>query len=247
LPVSAESFSHAPAREEPSWSALPPITGPQQYQVQFSTTEEHVLLIERAKALLARSAPGKSLGELHLDAMRLLVAALEKQRFAVTEQPRRTSSKAAASEKSSLGAPPAVPVGPVAPSAKLEIGEIDGESASDALGSVRVATTQSNESQNGRHIPAAVRRAVYARDGARCTYVDERGERCQETHYLELHHRQPFSMRGAHTAANLTLHCRAHNALAAELDFGRTHIAKRQESGRHASLALERRLVGEPD
>ncbi len=64
-------------------------TGPQQYQVQFSTTEEHVQLIERAKTLMARQAPGKSLGELHLQAMKLLVAALEKQKFSVTERPRR--------------------------------------------------------------------------------------------------------------------------------------------------------------
>src|SRR5688572_18609699 len=32
---------------------LPPITGPQIYQMQFTTTEEHVDLIERAKALLS--------------------------------------------------------------------------------------------------------------------------------------------------------------------------------------------------
>src|SRR4051812_1953587 len=44
--VSAQSFLPAPARAEPSWVEAPPITGPQQYQVQFSTTEEHVQLIE---------------------------------------------------------------------------------------------------------------------------------------------------------------------------------------------------------
>jgi len=114
----------------------------------------------------------------------------------------------------------------------------------------REFTTQPTERRNGRHIPAAVRRAVYERDGARCTYVDERGERCQETHYLELHHRQPFARRGAHTIANVTLHCRAHNALAAELDFGRAHMTQTQESDHHASLASDRRLamgtMGEP-
>jgi hypothetical protein len=82
--VSPTSSLPAPARVDRPWSALPRVTGPQQYQVQFSTTEEHVQLIERAKALLARDAPGKSLGQLHLQAMRLLVAALEKQKFAVT-------------------------------------------------------------------------------------------------------------------------------------------------------------------
>jgi hypothetical protein len=73
--------------------------------------------------------------------------------------------------------------------------------------------------------------------------VDERGGRCQETHYLELHHRGPFGMHGAHTTANLTLHCRAHNSLAAEVDFGRAHMTERQQSSRHESLASERRLM----
>jgi hypothetical protein len=34
---------------------LPPITGPQQYQMQFTTSEEHVKLVERAKATGARA------------------------------------------------------------------------------------------------------------------------------------------------------------------------------------------------
>ena len=240
LPVSAESFLPAPARAEPLLAELLPITGPQLYQVQFSTTEEHVQLIERAKALLARSAPGKSLGGLHLEAMRLLVAALEKQRFAMPDPPHRTSNKPAVSKNSRVQAPPAA--APIPP-AYFEVGEVFGKSERNALDGERLPTTQRNERRNGRHIPAAVRRAVYERDGARCTYVDERGERCQETHYLELHHRQPFGRRGAHTIANLTLHCRAHNALAAEQDFGRTHMAESREPGRHASLASERRLA----
>jgi hypothetical protein len=60
---------------------LPPVTGPQHFQIQFGITEEHVQLVERAKALLARTRPGVTLGELHLEAMKLLVAALEKRRF----------------------------------------------------------------------------------------------------------------------------------------------------------------------
>ena len=219
--VSPESSSAAPARAEPLGAKLPPITGPQQYQVQFSTTEEHVQLIERAKALLARSRPGKSLGELHLEAMRLLVASLEKQKFAMTEHPRATAP------------------------ARAE------DAGPDARGGEGGSATRSAERRRGRHIPAAVRRAVYERDGARCTFVDERGERCQETHYLELHHRQPLGKQGAHTPSNLTLHCRSHNALAAELDFGREHMAQRLQPGRHESLAAElraaKRMTSEPD
>src|SRR5919198_999682 len=41
------------------------------------------------------------------------------------------------------------------------------------------------ERRRGRHIPAAVRRAVAARDAYRCTYVDASGTRCAETRRLE--------------------------------------------------------------
>ena len=79
-----------------------------------------------------------------------------------------------------------------------------------------------------RHIPIDVRRAVVERDGARCSYVDERGERCRETRLLELHHEQPFARGGRATVDNIFLRCRAHNALAAEDDFGREFMRARQ-------------------
>jgi 5-methylcytosine-specific restriction endonuclease McrA len=78
--------------------------------------------------------------------------------------------------------------------------------------------------QRGRHIPAAVRRALFERDGNRCSYVGATGEPCAEGRHLEFHHVRPFAAGGEHTASNLTLHCRAHNALAAEEDFGREFI-----------------------
>lgn len=77
---------------------------------------------------------------------------------------------------------------------------------------------------------------MYRRDGGRCTFVDARGLRCFETHYLEIHHLQAFAKQGAHVAANLTLRCAAHNALAAEEDFGRARIAERHDATRHEAL-----------
>jgi hypothetical protein len=48
---------------------------------------------------------------------------------------------------------------------------------------------------------------------------------------------------GPHTVENVTLHCPAHNALAAELDFGREHMAERRDPLRHESLASEERVA----
>jgi 5-methylcytosine-specific restriction endonuclease McrA len=77
------------------------------------------------------------------------------------------------------------------------------------------------------YVPRAVRREVFERDGEQCTYVDEVGRRCESRAFLELDHRAPRALGGADDATNLRVRCRAHNALAAEEDFGRRHIEKR--------------------
>lgn len=70
-----------------------------------------------------------------------------------------------------------------------------------------------------RHIPAAVRREVWRRDGGRCAFRGDRG-RCRETGFLEFHHVVPYAKGGATTTANLELRCRAHNVYEAEQHFG---------------------------
>lgn len=67
-----------------------------------------------------------------------------------------------------------------------------------------------------RHVPAAVKRAVWTRDKAQCAFVGTEG-RCRERSGLELHHVRPFSAGGLTTAENLQLRCRAHNVFEAEL------------------------------
>jgi hypothetical protein len=203
---------------------LPPVTGPQHFQMQFGTVEEHVQLVARAKALLARQRPGMTLGELHLEAMRLLVAALEKKRFAVTKTPRQRGEPPEVNETET----------PRQCSGAHKVKEPKTEAPRQRGDAPEVAESLANAPrrgrQRGRYIPADVRREVYGRDGAQCTYVDERGYRCRETHYLEFHHLQPFAKNGASVASNLTLRCAAHNALAAEQDFGAPFMAERRSS-----------------
>jgi hypothetical protein len=71
----------------------------------------------------------------------------------------------------------------------------------------------------GRHIPASVRRDVWARDEGRCAFIGPHG-RCLETGFLEYHHVVPFAKGGASDAANLELRCRAHNMYEAAREFG---------------------------
>jgi hypothetical protein len=77
----------------------------------------------------------------------------------------------------------------------------------------------SKAKRKGRHIPASVRRRVWARDGGRCAFEGREG-RCGETGFLEFHHVVPFARGGEATVENLQLRCRAHNSYEAVQEFG---------------------------
>ena len=51
-------------------------------------------------------------------------------------------------------------------------------------------------SRSRRHVPAAVRREVVARDGERCAFVSDDGRRCREKGFLELDHVVPVAQGG---------------------------------------------------
>lgn len=71
-----------------------------------------------------------------------------------------------------------------------------------------------------RHVPARVRRAVWARDERRCAFIGADGRRCQERGFLEFHHTVPYAAGGEATVETIELRCRAHNLFEAEIDFG---------------------------
>ena len=95
----------------------------------------------------------------------------------------------------------------------------------------RKTLSQSETSPTTRQIPAAVKRAVYERDGGRCRYEDEQGRRCTARRGLEFHHRRPFGHGGDHSVANISLACKCHNRHLAEVDYGREAIARHRRSG----------------
>jgi 5-methylcytosine-specific restriction endonuclease McrA len=70
-----------------------------------------------------------------------------------------------------------------------------------------------------RHIPAAVKREVWKRDGGQCAFVGTQG-RCTERGFLEFHHVVPYAVGGPGVASNIELRCRAHNMYEAEERFG---------------------------
>jgi hypothetical protein len=97
-----------------------------------------------------------------------------------------------------------------------------------------------------RYIPAQIRRAVWERDGGRCTFVGAGGHRCQSRHSLEFDHAEPFARGGATTAEGLRLRCRAHNQFAAERIFGaefmrvkrdEARVARQNAAAQHSAMA----------
>ena len=77
-----------------------------------------------------------------------------------------------------------------------------------------------------RYVAAAVLGEVWNRDDSQCAFVGSTGRRCSSPYQVENHHQDPSAKGGLSTAANVTLYCRRHNALAAEQDFGKAHVAR---------------------
>ncbi len=85
----------------------------------------------------------------------------------------------------------------------------------------RKTLTQTDTRAVSRHVPAAVRRTVHARDGGRCSFVDAQGRRCRARKHLEFHHHDdPYGRGGDHRPGNIRLMCRTHNGLLAEVEYG---------------------------
>ncbi len=99
--------------------------------------------------------------------------------------------------------------------------------------------TAKKTSAGSRHIPAAVRRDVWKRDGGQCAFVGTQG-RCTERGFLEFHHVEPYSAGGPAVVENVALRCRAHNVYEAELYFGdRLPLLVREvSSNRYGSVEL---------
>jgi len=92
-----------------------------------------------------------------------------------------------------------------------------------------------------RHIPAHVKRAVWQRDGGRCTYTTETGHRCPARHLLQYDHVVPVARGGDATVENLRIRCATHNRFEAEQTFGTEFMAgKRDAAKRVRAEARER-------
>jgi len=152
--------------------------------------------------LLRHQVPGGDLSVIVGLAIKELLDKLCKRRFAqLSKQPGRARAQASQNE---------------APAARATAG-------SSPQGS-EVKPSADKVKARSRYVPRAVVRAVFARDGALCTFVSASGQRCAERGWLELHHVHAFVRGGASTLRNLRVVCRSHNVYFATQDFGAAHM-----------------------
>ena len=88
---------------------------------------------------------------------------------------------------------------------------------------------------------AEERRQIWARDGGRCTWVMDSGERCGSEHQLEIDHIEALGKGGSSDAGLARLLCRRHNDQHARETFGEAFMKSRKSrrtSGRRSSPPL---------
>ena len=112
---------------------------------------------------------------------------------------------------------PGSPVATAAPERALGVfpdGGPPDASAGAAAHPTRDSVHSRHQSPPRRHIPAAVRRHIWQRDGGRCCYRDPlSGRRCTSSHLLQIDHLLPVAQGGGPEPSNLVLRCFAHHRM----------------------------------
>jgi hypothetical protein len=212
------------------------------FGVHFTADAELKELLERARALASHRLPKNDLSGLMRIVLESFVKHEEARRFAVGRRPRRPKADATHAK---VSPPRATPPGEATPGkatpgeAQPAITSAAGKSA--LVGSrvsqvARVTASFAKLPRRSRCVPAAVRRAVYQRDDARCSFISQDGRRCEARVLLELDHVEPWANLGDAGVDNIRLRCRAHNQLHARECFGARHI--------EAKIAARRRAIG---
>ncbi|MGK5088900.1 HNH endonuclease signature motif containing protein [Bdellovibrionota bacterium FG-2] len=71
--------------------------------------------------------------------------------------------------------------------------------------------SQAKIAQQRVPIPANLLHQIRLRDQGRCTYTHDNGKRCNQSRWVEIHHKIPVSEGGPNTLENLTTHYSSHH------------------------------------
>jgi len=207
--ASAPVVHASQAPPAPSVGRPPSLTeplSPGRYKIQFTADAALKGKLELARDLLRHAIPSGDLAAIVHRALDLLVTELHERHCGARDERKRPRSQSAR-----RGA------------------TMDASTAASAKPEAPGETAVKDTSITGVHAETsarATRRAVWARDGFRCTWHGPDGGRCSSRAWLEQDHRTPRALGGPMGTQNLRVLCRAHNRRAAELVFGRRHIEK---------------------
>ncbi len=186
-------------------------------RLHVNVSRAFVTKLKTAKAGLSQAIPGATLEQVLEAALDLL---LEKQARARGQVKRPRAAPAAVAASSETGNEPSPSQAP--------------QTSAPPLALVPTEPPPHRRTGPREAITAAVRRAVWARDGGRCRWPLDGGGVCGSTHQLELDHIVPWARFGGRMEENLRLTCAAHNALAARRSFGERWM-ERYQRGRRAT------------
>ena len=129
-----------------------------------------------------------------------------------------------------------IPSGDIAQVLDLAVTTLIGQIKKERFGigkKPRPRKTRPEGQAETRHVPVALRRQVYERDGGQCTYVDPEGRRCEARGFLEIDHTDGFARTREHRADTLRLLCKPHNQHAADRLYGKGFMdGRRRQSAR---------------
>jgi 5-methylcytosine-specific restriction endonuclease McrA len=226
-------------RREAHRPIIAPLSG-ETFRIQFTATRACRDVLQEAQDLLRHRVPDGDLSTIIERALRLLVDDVKKERFAVGRKPRSQAAGTAHKEEAPETAVPSESV--ETPKTAEELAPADKLQPAENLHSAENSQVVPNPQTAGnpqtprnaeaaelagavkaasRHIPDAIKRAVFERDEGQCTFVDERGRRCSATDALTFEHVEGFARTRTHTVGGIRLLCRAHNQHAADQMYGR--------------------------
>jgi hypothetical protein len=217
---SSSPESGCPSR--PGESPSEPQRPEPRFKVEFAAGRACVRKLEEARAILSsNSAKGVSLEQVIETALDVFLDRKSPFRRKERRERSRARRSAAAGVAGGRVASGGVLRGGVAAGgAPRNIRRSDSGAAPVLVREAPVRDNGRGKSGRSRHVPAAVRDEVFARDGGRCTYVGANGVPCGSRHQLHVDHVEPFARGGSGTLENLRLLCAAHNQLEAERVYG---------------------------
>ncbi len=215
----------------PLFSSVPPVSMPLESRMEIEPTSARYFAVrmrvghafvadfEEVKAALSHKVPHGDFEAVMRECFRITLETLQRRRAGAT----RKCGTSAETEPRSVATAPAAETPPPSSPRKRASENPDATGAPSTSTSTATSTADRAKSERpspSRYIPAAVRRAVWSRDGGRCAFVSESGRRCDSTWQVEVHHKDPHARGGPAAEENLSLRCRTHNLYEAEVVFG---------------------------